>query len=114
VDERIRAGAHEVRCEADTGIVYLVHFSPINAGEAVPLNDAISKFAEYAPPGAPVFLLVDNRNAGPIASGARKILSQSPVRKREMYISHYGASFAIRAIINLMMKALSFHLSSCT
>ncbi|HVJ90406.1 MAG TPA: hypothetical protein VM580_11440 [Labilithrix sp.] len=111
VDELV-VGAHTLGYEPETGLVRMVHVGLMNADEMRGIADKIAEYARTYHPGRATFFLVDNRRAAGITSDARRVMSLSPVLQDEMYCALFGASFAVRTVINMVFKAVTIATSS--
>ncbi|HVJ88214.1 MAG TPA: hypothetical protein VM580_00320 [Labilithrix sp.] len=105
--ERFRAGNHSLFYERHSGLVCLVHVGTMNGAEMTAVADQIAEYQGRYFPGEPPFMLVDNRQATGFTLDARHALSQHRLPRDEVYAALWGASFAVRTVINLVFKALS-------
>jgi len=110
--ERERIGKQEVWFDDSSGFIYLIHTGTLDADEARVLNERVASYVNTHTPGEPPFMLVDNRRATGFTGEARKIMSSAPTLRDEVYVALFGASFAIRAVLNLLFRAVTLSSSS--
>jgi len=91
-----------VTYEAETGFVRFVQNGTISEEDA---RDIVARYASLTVDDA-LFILGDHRHATNTTAGARKMFTQhdQPV---DVYYAAYGASFAFRVVITLILKAMS-------
>ncbi|HVJ88876.1 MAG TPA: STAS/SEC14 domain-containing protein [Labilithrix sp.] len=106
--ERKKFGPHQLWYEPDTGFICVVQVGTMGEEEARELVDFVLEQAAQTP-GEPTFTLTDNRRATGLTSGARKVMTTSRQADTfEGYIAMFGTSFAMRAVTNLLFKAVAF------
>ncbi|HVJ92558.1 MAG TPA: hypothetical protein VM580_22305 [Labilithrix sp.] len=105
-DER-SIGPHEISYEADTGFIVFSMHGALEARHAQELRKITLEYETGYFPGKPGFTLVDCRKATGVTGEARKVLAeQGKEEPYESYLALYGGSFAFRAVINLVLKAV--------
>ena len=105
--ERTSAGQHEVRYDHRTGFIHVVHVGMMDGEEARRVNDAAIRYGAYTPANVPSYVIADNTRAGGMTSEARKLLAARAGMHEEAYVVLFGASFVVRVMMNLLMKAQS-------
>ena len=110
--ERWSVGAHSIQYEPETGLVHLVHSGTMNGPEMVSMTERCVDIARTHHPGEPMYMFVDNRSASGFTADARRAMGQSPLIRTEMYVALYGASYPVRAVINMVFKAVALVSSS--
>ncbi|HVJ88878.1 MAG TPA: hypothetical protein VM580_03680 [Labilithrix sp.] len=111
-NERLTVGEHSLDYELDTGFFHLIHVGQMNGSEMTKIADNVAELAKKHNPGEASFMLVDNRKAAGISNEGRRVMSQSPVVRDELYVALFGASFVVRAVINMVFKAVAIASSS--
>ena len=100
-------GPHELRYERDSGFIVLVHHGVLEPAHIVELTETMDRWVDRYQPGGALFIVVDVRNSGGITSEARERAAVSGLRNAESYVAVFGASFAIRVVLNLVFKAIA-------
>jgi hypothetical protein len=104
--ERTKLGTHELWYEADTDVIVFVHVGTIFEAEAAELVDFLMARAHAAPDGR-IFVISDTRRASGVTSEARKVMAAKKMEEFEINVAMVGASFAVRSIINLVVRAIA-------
>ena len=74
--------------------------------DAIKLTDILQAHAETTVPGEPDFFLADWREATGVTNEARKVLATRDVRRDDIFIVAFGASFGFRVVANLIFSAI--------
>ena len=105
--EKKKIADHEYWCDEETGFYHLAFVGVLDAPEIIELNLVFRKWQEDVGKGEPTFVLVDNRRSDGISGDGRKAMAKNSVQDADVYCSIYGASFAVRVVLNLVFKAMS-------
>jgi len=99
-------GAHELIFEDETGIIVFVQNGTLGGPEALDLVDSIAEHADRTSAKA-VFLMTDYRKSDGMTTEAREAMSTRWGKARDVhtYSALFGASFALRTIVNLVTRA---------
>ena len=99
-----QAGPHEITYDPATGLLHTRVRGELSGPDAAALID----FAiERNPLGEPLLVIADFQNATGFTREARRVLGNGRLVSHELYGALVGGSFAFRAILNLVLKALS-------
>ena len=110
--ERIRIGNHTVSFEHESGLIHLAHVGTMDGQEMTAIADEFASYRQRFFRGEPPYIVVDNRKATGFTNDARHALSRHELARDEVCAALWGASFAIRTVINLVFKALALATSS--
>ncbi|HVJ89218.1 MAG TPA: STAS/SEC14 domain-containing protein [Labilithrix sp.] len=101
MSEKTPIGAHEAWYEPDSGFVHKVIRGTMNADEVRQLTAFVLKFAND---GA-VYCLINYRESKGLTKEARKVTAEIGAASiLQNYCAIFGASFAVRTILNLVLK----------
>jgi hypothetical protein len=81
----------------------------LSEADITQINELSAKWLDEVAPNQPMFLLIDNRETKIVTSGARKAIVSVGEVTREIYCASFGAPFALRAVLNLVFKALAIY-----
>ncbi|HVJ93831.1 MAG TPA: hypothetical protein VM580_28775 [Labilithrix sp.] len=105
--EKKSVGPHQLWYEEETGFVCFVHNGTLNEHELEELGEFVNSCRARVP-GEALFLLADDRKATGVSHDARKSIATSPsFHVGTTYVGIFGASFALRVVLNLFFKAIA-------
>ncbi|HVJ89216.1 MAG TPA: hypothetical protein VM580_05385 [Labilithrix sp.] len=102
----------EVRCEPDTGFIYVSYPPGVLSGETARLMiETITPIqAKADAEGDPTFILSDVRQLTGMSPEARKVFagtrSTTNLKQPQSYIATFGGGFAMRALATIVGKGL--------
>ncbi|HVJ92663.1 MAG TPA: hypothetical protein VM580_22840, partial [Labilithrix sp.] len=104
--ERKQIGPHTLWFEPDNDFIVVVQVGKLDAAHASELTSFVRERAALKG-RAPMYMLADHRQATGITSEARKVFStpSSDLPSFEFNVATFGASFAMRTVVNLLFKA---------
>lgn len=114
MSDKENIGKQQLWFDQDSGFIVIVHNETMTADEATGLSERIDAYATKYTPGEPPFILVDDRRATGFTGDARKVMSNNSNLRSELYCALFGATFAMRAVLNLLFRAVQVTTSSAS
>jgi len=106
-EKRFRLSAHEMWLDDGTGIVHYMYSGILTGPDMAEMFAMSVKWHEEVNPGGPWLYLIDNRKLKGVRGDARKDIAKLTQTIGDCYTAIYGASFALRVVLNLVFKAAS-------
>ncbi|HVJ94191.1 MAG TPA: hypothetical protein VM580_30595 [Labilithrix sp.] len=110
--ERTQVGTHAIWTEDEEGLICLLQSGLAVEAHAVKLTEVLAAHAVTMVPGEPYFILADWREATGVTKDARKAIATAEIRREDIYLAAFGASFAFRVVANLVFSAINLLSSS--